>query len=126
MIEVVDDSKTSLDELKLLVKSFIEKRNWQQYHTPKNLAMSISIESAEILELFQWYTNEEAYEKALNEPEVKQSLADELADVIIYCLSMSNTCGIDLTEAIIKKLKINEKRFPIDIVSGRLGPYNQE
>ena len=120
------DKHYSLEELKVKVNDFIEKRNWSKYHTPKNLAMSISIEAAEILELFQWYTNEEAQEKVRDEPDLKLSLADELADVLIYCLSMSNTCEIDLAEAICKKLKVNEKRFPVEIVSGRLGPYQQD
>ena len=119
-------SEDPFKELKRLVKNFIHERNWQQYHTPKNLAMSISIESAEIMELFQWYTNEEALEKLRTDPEVKLALEDELADVLIYCLSLSNTCEIDLASAIRKKLKSNERRFPIDIVSGRLGPYKTE
>jgi len=119
-------SDDPLNELKRLVKIFIHERNWQQYHTPKNLAMSISIESAEIMELFQWYTNEESLEKIRNDPKLKLALEDELADVLIYCLSMSNTCEIDLTNAIRKKLKTNEKRFPSDIVSGRLGPYKMD
>ena len=119
-------SDDPLKELKSLVKTFIQERNWQKYHTPKNLAMSISIESAEIMELFQWFTNEEALEKIRSDPKVKLALEDELADVLIYCISMSNTCEIDLTNAIRKKLKTNKKRFPIDLVSGRLGPYNSD
>ncbi len=115
-----------LKELKRLVKTFIQERNWERYHTPKNLAMSISIESAEMMELFQWFTNEEALEKIRSDPKLKLALKDELADVLIYCLSMSNVCEIDLTNAIRKKLKTNEKRFPIDIVSGRLGPYKTD
>ncbi|MCK4848119.1 MAG: nucleotide pyrophosphohydrolase [Candidatus Heimdallarchaeota archaeon] len=116
-------SNDPFEELKSLVKTFIQERNWQKYHTPKNLSMSIAIESAEILELFQWYTNEEALEKIRSDPKLKLALEDELADVLIYVLSMSNICEIDLTNAIRKKLKTNEKRFPIDIVSGCLGPY---
>ena len=119
-------SDDPLGELRQLVRNFINERNWKQYHTPKNLAMSIAIESAEILELFQWYTNEEASLKVKNDPNLKLALEDELADVLIYCLSMSNTCEIDLVEVIKKKLKTNEVRFPIDVVSGRLGPYKKE
>jgi NTP pyrophosphatase (non-canonical NTP hydrolase) len=119
-------SKDPFKELKKLVKNFIHERNWQQYHTPKNLAMSISIESAEIMELFQWYTNKEALERIRSDPEIKLALEDELADVMIYCLSLSNTCEIDLANAIREKLKTNEERFPIGIVSGRLGPYKAD
>jgi NTP pyrophosphatase (non-canonical NTP hydrolase) len=119
-------SEDPFKELKRLVKNFIHERNWQQYHTPKNLAMSIAIESAEIMELFQWYTNEEAFDKIRNDPKLVLELEDELADVMIYCLSLCITCEIDLANAIRKKLKSNEERFPIDVVSGRLGPYKTE
>lgn len=85
--------------------------------------MSISIEAAEIMELFQWITTKEALDNVLNDPSLKSALEDELADVMIYCLSMANTCSIDLAQAIKGKLKTNEKRFPPEIVSGKLGPY---
>jgi dCTP diphosphatase len=119
-------SDDPFEELKKLVKIFIRERAWQPFHNPKNLAMSISIESAEIMELFQWYTNEEALEKVNTDPKLKLALEDELADVLIYCISMSNTCGIDLTSAIRNKLKTNEQRFPIERVSGSLGPYKTD
>ncbi len=115
-----------MNDLIKLVDKFIRERNWTQYHTPKNLAMSITIEAAEIMELFQWLTNEEAFEKIRNDSTLKSALEDELADVMIYCLSMSNTCKIDITQAILRKLARNEERFPPEIVSGRLGPYDKE
>lgn len=105
------------------VDEFIRDRNWTQYHTPKNLAMSIAIEAAEIMELFQWLTNEEAFVKIKKDRSLKTALEDELADVMIYCLSMCNTCKIDITEAILEKLDRNKDRFPPEVVSGRLGPY---
>jgi NTP pyrophosphatase (non-canonical NTP hydrolase) len=116
-------SEPTLSELAKLVSIFIKERKWTSYHTPKNLAMSISIEAAEIMELFQWVTTKEALENALNDSSLKFALEDELADVLIYCISMANTCEIDLAQVIKRKLKLNEKRFPPEIVSGKLGPY---
>ncbi|MHA2247467.1 MAG: nucleotide pyrophosphohydrolase [Candidatus Hodarchaeales archaeon] len=114
----------SLKELQLLVSDFITRRDWNKYHTVKNLTMSISIEAAEIMELFQWLTNEEATERIQLDPNLMAKLEDELADVMIYCISLSYHAKIDLNKAIRKKLVLNEKRFPVEIVSGRLGPYS--
>ena len=116
-------TETTIGELSSLVADFISRRDWNKYHTPKNLAMSISIEAAEIMELFQWVTNEEASENVQNDPSVKIALEDELADVMIYCLSMANTCDIDIAHSIRRKLTENEIRFPVEIVTGKLGPY---
>ena len=113
----------SLKELQLLVANFVKRRDWTKYHTVKNLTMSISIEAAELMELFQWFTNEEATEKIQSDLDLKARLEDELADVMIYCLSMSYHSDIDLNKIIRKKLARNEKRFPVDVVSGHLGPY---
>ncbi|MHA1975321.1 MAG: nucleotide pyrophosphohydrolase [Candidatus Hodarchaeales archaeon] len=119
-------TKTTISELSELVADFIGRRDWNKYHTPKNLAMSISIEATEIMELFQWVTVEEASEKVRNDSSLKMALEEELADVLIYLLSMANTCHIDLAEVVRSKLKVNEKRFPIEIVSGKLGPYKTD
>ncbi|MHA2288611.1 MAG: nucleotide pyrophosphohydrolase [Promethearchaeota archaeon] len=116
---------TTIRELSILVADFIRKRDWNKYHTPKNLAISISIEAAEIMELFQWVTNEEAVDYVQKDPSLKKSLENELADVLIYLLSMVNTCNIDIAQAVRNKLTENELRFPIDIVSGKLGPYKE-
>ena len=113
----------SLKELQRLIADFIDKREWANYHTPKNLAMSISIEAAEIMELFQWLTNIEAVEKTQYDKAFLDELADEIADVMIYCLSLSYRCNINVGKAIMRKIQKNEKRFPVNIVKGRLGPY---
>ncbi|MHA1993427.1 MAG: nucleotide pyrophosphohydrolase [Candidatus Hodarchaeales archaeon] len=116
-------TETTLTELSELVADFINARDWNKYHTPKNLAMSISIEAAEIMELFQWVTTEEASENVHKDPSLKKALEDELADVLIYLLSMVNTCNIDIAQAVRSKLSENESRFPIAMVSGKLGSY---
>ena len=115
--------ETTIGELSRLVAEFIHNRDWNKYHTPKNLALSISIEAAEIMELFQWVTNEEATENVHNDPSLKKALEDEIADVMIYLISMANTCNINIGQAIRSKLVGNEKRFPVEVVTGKLGPY---
>jgi NTP pyrophosphatase (non-canonical NTP hydrolase) len=100
------------------VADFVASRDWQPYHTPKNLSISIAIESAELMEHFQWLTPEASL-AALDDPATRSEIADELADVVIYCLSMSNTCEIDLSEAVLAKLARNETRFPVDAFGGR-------
>ncbi|HAA75497.1 TPA: NTP pyrophosphohydrolase [Candidatus Latescibacteria bacterium] len=111
------DDKTRVGELKEKVASFIRARDWDRYHSPKNLAMSISIEAAEIMEHFQWLTVEEAIE-AMRNPSVRGEVEEEIADVMIYCLSLANQTGIDVSEAIQKKLEKNEGRFPVDKIDG--------
>jgi NTP pyrophosphatase (non-canonical NTP hydrolase) len=112
------DSKTTLQELKALVKDFINKRNWEKYHNPKDLAESICIEAAELLEIFQWATAEETFSWK-SDPSKIDSIKDELADVLIYCFSMANALDIDLSEAILKKLEKNEKKYPAEKYFGR-------
>ncbi len=114
------DSSTTLTDLKSAVDRFVAARDWYRYHTPKNLAMSIAIEAAEIMEHFQWHDAQESAARML-ESEVKNEVADELADVLIYCLSFANVTDIDISAAILKKLARNEGRFPVEQVSGKLG-----
>lgn len=114
------DQDTTVADLRLAVRQFVSARDWDQYHTPKNLAMSIAIEAAEIMEHFQWYTPEEVQTRLADEQE-RFEVADELADVLIYCLSFANSVDVDVTTAILRKLARNETRFPAETVRGRLG-----
>lgn len=106
------DETTSVGELRTRVHQFVEARDWYAYHTPKNLAMSIAIEAAEIMEHFQWLSTAES-DQFVREPDNRREVADELADVIIYCLSFANAAGIDVSEAVLAKLDRNETRFPV-------------
>ena len=92
-----------MDELKSKILKFRNERNWKQFHTPENLAKSISIESAELLEHFQWG-------KDYNIPEV----SEELADVLIYCFYMADTLDLNIEDIILDKLKKNAQKYPID------------
>jgi NTP pyrophosphatase (non-canonical NTP hydrolase) len=104
------------------VADFVSERDWDKFHSPKNLAMSIAIESAEIMELFQWKTTDESIDDLNSNHKLKQELAFELADVLIYCLSLSYRTDIDLEKAILEKLEINGDRFPAKRVYGILPP----
>lgn len=114
------DQSTTVGDLRTAVEYFVAARAWQPYHTPKHLAMSIAIEAAEIMEHFQWYDTEESMRRMTDDAERAQ-VADELADVLIYCLSLANSLDVDVSEAIGKKLVRNEARFPATTVRGRLG-----
>ena len=114
----MSDETTTVGALRQAMADFVAARDWQPYHTPKNLSISIAIESAELMEHFQWLTPEASL-AALDDPAARTEIADELADVVIYCLSMSNTCGIDVSDAVLAKLARNETRFPADAFRGR-------
>ena len=106
------DARTTVSELREAIGRFVKERSWGRYHTPKNLAMSIAIEAAEVMERFQWYSSEESV-ALVKDAEVCTAVADELADVVIYCLALSNQADIDLSAAIRSKLDRNADRFPI-------------
>ena len=112
------DEQTTIGALRAAVDEFVAARDWQQHHTPKNLAMSIAIEAAEIMAHFQWLTLEQSTE-AMQDAAKRAAVADELADVLIYCLSFANSAGIDVSEAIQAKLARNETRFPVAKVQGQ-------
>lgn len=114
------DDTTTIGELRAAVAQFVSARDWEQFHTPKNLAISIAIEAAEIMEHFQWSSLEQAA-ALVTDDDARAEVADELADVLIYCLSFANTAQIDIAAAIRAKLARNEGRFPVDKVNGRLG-----
>jgi dCTP diphosphatase len=106
------DDDISIKKLRDSVKTFVAERDWDRYHTPKNLAMSIAIEAAELMEHFQWVTNRQSLTMIQDDPTLAQ-VVDELSDILIYCLSLVNKIDIDISLAILDKLKRNEIRYPI-------------
>lgn len=101
-------------EVKEMIEQFIVSRNWDHFHTPKSLSMSISIEAAEIMELFQWCGNKES-EKIAQDSEKKAELADEIADTAIYLYCLARKTGIDILDSMKEKMRRNENRFPYKI-----------
>jgi dCTP diphosphatase len=100
-----------MEKLQQAIANFIEKRHWQQFHTPKNLAMALTVETAELLEIFQWMTAEESSQvdkKTLNHIE------EEIGDIMIYLTTLAASLGLDPLSAARKKLKINAIKYPAD------------
>ena len=100
-----------LPALQQRLRAFAAERAWQPYHTPKNLAMALMVESAELLELFQWLTPEESA-RLTADPAQRERVADELADVLLYLLQLADHTGIDLHEAVERKLLKNAAKHP--------------
>ncbi len=110
------------DVLQRLIE-FRKERDWEQFHTPKDLAISLSIEAAELLEWFQWRTNDEI--NAQLQTDKRIALEDELADVAVYLSYLCHDLGIDLNQAIANKVAKNAEKYPIEKVKGRADKYNE-
>ena len=102
------------DEVLQQLRSFVAERDWKQFHTPENLAKSISIESAELLELFQWGSN-------ANEANIK----DELADVLTYCIILADHFGLDPYELVLQKLEKTKEKYPVEKSKGKSDKYDR-
>ncbi len=111
------DVHTTVSALRQAVAAFVDARDWQPFHGMKNLSMSIAIEAAELMERFQWLTTEEAQEAVQNSDE-RAAVGNELADILIYCLSLSNALDLDVSSAVLGKLQTNEHRYPADEFRG--------
>lgn len=118
------DKEMTIEQLKKLVIRFRDERDWKKYHNPKDLAISMSIEASELLELFQWKTVEEIKEFLKNN-EKYQKVCEELADIIIYCLSMSEILNADISDIVKKKIEHNNKKYPVEKVKGSAKKYTE-
>lgn len=110
---------TSIEELQKEMVAFRDARNWRQFHNPKDLAISISLEAAELLEVFQWSGKDiEADGKIAK-------IEEELADVFIYCGLMAEATGLDIAEIVRKKLKTNDEKYPVEKAYGSKAKYTE-
>jgi NTP pyrophosphatase (non-canonical NTP hydrolase) len=112
-----------MQKIQNLIKTFSKERNWDKHHNPKNLAMALSVETAELVEIFQWLDLEQA--KHLTNDK-KEHLEEEIADIAVYLLRLCMAYEIDLQEAIIKKMKKNEKKYPLFDKNGEKIVYNKK
>ena len=112
----MNDKSSSISELKEIMKVFVEERNWTTYHHPKELAIALSIESNELLELFL-FTKRKLHEIQENK-ELMQSISEEVADILAYLLSIVNTLGLDLTSIFLNKMKKNREKYPTTECNG--------
>ncbi len=118
----MSDQTTTVAELKEKFKKFVDERDWNQFHTPKNLSMGLSCEAAELMEHFLWITDEES-KNVLEKKRVE--IEHELADVVIYALAFSNQSNIDLSSAIDRKLQHNAEKYPVEKSKGRSTKYTE-
>jgi dCTP diphosphatase len=115
-------SSKDLDGLRDHLRRFAAERDWDQFHSPKNLAMALSVEAAELMELFQWLT--EAQSRALA-PEDHAKAADEIADVLLYLIRLADQLGIDPVAAAARKMIANERKYPADKARGNSKKYTE-
>ncbi len=109
----MSDCETTMAELREMVDEFVRDRAWGRFHNSKNLSMSIAIEAGELMELFQWESLCHI-DESLERPEFRERTLEELADVVIYCLSLANHLEADLSDAVIDKLAKNGSKYPAD------------
>ena len=101
------------------ILAFRDKRDWKQFHNPKDLAISICLEAAELLEVFQWSAED------VNCTEKTDKIKEELADVLIYCVMMADTCGLDLDEIVREKMRKNGEKYPVELSRGSKEKYDE-
>ena len=115
-------SDDRLLELRVRLAEFAAARDWDQFHSPKNLAMALSVEASELLEEFQWLTEEQS--RALD-AERRERVRLEMADVLIYLLRLADKLGVDLLHAATEKIALNEQKYPADRVRGSARKYTE-
>jgi NTP pyrophosphatase (non-canonical NTP hydrolase) len=112
----------NIEQLKKTLANFAKAREWEKFHTPKNLAMAIAGECGELLEIFQWLTAGESIH-VKKKTRIKEQVSHELADIILYTIRMASLLDINLTNAVNNKLIINENKYPSDKVKGSAKKY---
>ena len=118
------DNTTTLADLKIRVLAFARERDWEQFHSPKNLSMALAAEAAELMEHFLWTESTPSHDRA-QEPARRCEIEEELADVVIYALEFANITGIDLAAAVEAKLAANASKYPIEKARGRSDKYTE-
>lgn len=114
--------RPTLASLRNQQRQFAEARDWQQFHTPKNLAMALSVEAAELLECFQWLTPEQSVQIAGRE---RLAVEEEVSDVLLYLLRLCDVLGIDLLQAAQRKMAVNARKYPVALARGSARKYSR-
>ena len=123
----VDDISGQLIDVEILtaaLKRFADDRDWQQFHSPKNLLMALTGEVGELCEIFQWMSEADSTDAA-KRPETAQAVKDELADVLMYLVRLASVLGVDLNEAVVTKLALNGLKYPVDKAKSNSKKYDQ-
>jgi dCTP diphosphatase len=112
---------TSFEDVRRDLRAFVDERDWDAFHSPKDLALSLAIESGELLEIFQW----RALHAADLTPEDRERIADEVADVVMYAMLLADKAGFDLPDAIARKLAANRAKYPVEKARGKATKYDR-
>lgn len=111
-----------LEEMRQIMREFSYSRDWDKFHSPKNLSMALSVEVSELMECFQWMTEEQSSSLS---PEQLENISDEIADVQLYLVRLADKVGIDIGSAVDKKIEKNEFKYPVDKVKGSSKKYSE-
>jgi dCTP diphosphatase len=111
-----------LEQLKHRLREFVAERDWEQFHSPKNLAMALSVEVAELVEQFQWLTEQQSHEL---DADRRRKVEDELADVLVYLVRIADRLEVDLLAVTARKLEQNASKYPADKVRGQARKYDE-
>jgi len=117
--------KFNLDEISKYLGDFAKERDWEQYHTPKNLACALSVEASELLEIFQWKNIEQEKELFSKGNTERKKVEDEISDIVTYAIRLCDVLDIDLEMVMKRKFKENEEKYPADQVKGSARKYDQ-
>jgi NTP pyrophosphatase (non-canonical NTP hydrolase) len=121
----LNDSSTTVAELKARILAFVRERDWEQFHAPKNLSMALAAEAGELMEHFLWVDADASREIVRRDAARRKKIEEELADVIIYALEFANATGIDAAAAIESKMEANGKKYPVEKARGRSEKYTE-
>jgi dCTP diphosphatase len=113
---------SDLEDIKVRARRFAELRDWEQFHSPKNLVMALSVEASELVEIFQWLTEQQSDE--LND-ETRARVVDEIADVQLYLVRLADRLQIDISDAVAQKMEKNESKYPVELVRGSSRKYSE-
>lgn len=113
---------TFLDETRARLREFARERDWDQFHSPKNLAMALAAEAGELIEHFQWISEGDSYKL---DASAKAEVEHEIADVMLYLIRLADRLDIDVADAVDKKLAVNEAKYPQDLVRGSAKKYTE-
>ena len=116
-----NDDSTAVSDLKAQIREFVRERDWDQFHSPKNLSMALIVEAAELVEHFQWLTEEQSQTLP---PDKLAEVEQEIADIQIYLIRLADKLGVDMEKAVNAKIELNEKKYPAEKVRGSAVKYN--
>ena len=109
-------------KIKLLLREFAKERDWDQFHSLKNLVCALSVEASELLEIFQWT---DSTDEKINDVALKEKISDEVADIMLYLIRFADKADINLEEACLKKIQKNSKKYPVDLAKGISKKYDE-